>query len=355
VPKRPTFDQLIAEGDAVPVAGWDFCWFEGRASEERPDWGYARLMGRRMAAAQAALDIQTGGGEVLAAALRASGASPAMLAATESWPPNAELARHNLAEFGGSVAEVADDADLPFASQTFGLVVSRHPTEVGWPEIARVLQPGGSYFSQQVGAGSNRELTDFMMGTQPVGPGRSTQVAAAAARAAGLELVDLREQALRVEFFDVAAVVYFLRKVLWTVPGFTVAGYLEPLARMHDHIQEHGSFTSHSQRFLIEARKGLASARSGQLQRCRVIKNATSARIDARDALVAVNAGAARHLSGRHLGDQAGLAQQSPAHGDELEALSHGLLDRRDRCLMPPSRISGSARLARNCRASGSR
>jgi SAM-dependent methyltransferase len=252
---RLTFDELIAEGDAVPVAGWDFYWFGGRATEERPDWGYARLMGEQMAQAGAALDVQTGGGEVLAAALRASGARPAVLAATESWPPNAELARRNLAALGGSVAAVADDDDLPFAPGTFDLVVSRHPTVVVWPEIARVLRPGGSYFSQQVGAGTNRELTDFMMGTRPVRPGRSTEVAAAAARAAGLEVADLREQALRVEFFDVAAVVYFLRKVFWTVPGFTVAGYLEPLARMHGHIQAHGSFISHAQRFLIEARK----------------------------------------------------------------------------------------------------
>jgi hypothetical protein len=72
---------------------------------------------------------------------------------------------------------------------------------------------------------------------------------------AGLEAVDVREQSLRVEFFDVAAVVHFLRKVLWTVPGFTVAGYAEPLARMHEHIQATGSFVSHAQRFLIEARK----------------------------------------------------------------------------------------------------
>ena len=237
---RPTFDELIAEGDAVPVAGWDFSWFEGRATEERPQWGYARMMGERMARARAALDIQTGGGEVLVAALRATGARPAVLAATESWPPNVELARRNLAELGGSVAEVADDADLPFPSDAFDFVVSRHPTEVVWPEIARVLRPGASYFSQQVGAGSNRELTDFMMGTQPVRPGRSTEVAAAAAETAGLEVVDVREQALRVEFFDVAAVVYFLRKVLWTVPGFTVAAYLRPAgadARAHPGIR----------------------------------------------------------------------------------------------------------------------
>jgi hypothetical protein len=38
------FDDLVAEGDSVPTAGWDFSWFEGRASEQRPSWGYATLL-----------------------------------------------------------------------------------------------------------------------------------------------------------------------------------------------------------------------------------------------------------------------------------------------------------------------
>jgi hypothetical protein len=58
-----------------------------------------------------------------------------------------------------------------------------------------------------------------------------------------------------VEFFDVAAVVHFLRKVLWTVPGFTVAAYREPLRRVHEQIQADGAFVCHSQRLLIEARR----------------------------------------------------------------------------------------------------
>jgi SAM-dependent methyltransferase len=252
---QPTYDELIAEGDAVPVEGWDFSWFEGRATEERPAWGYSRLLSERLQQAHAVLDIQTGGGEVTAGALRAAGADgPAVLAATESWPPNVALARASLAPFGGEVAEVADDARLPFQSGSFDLVVSRHPAEIVWPEITRVLKPGGAYFSQQVGAGSNRELTDFMMGPQPVSQSRSPQVAVAEATEAGLEVIDLRERALRVEFFDVAAVVHFLKKVLWTVPGFSVASYREPLARMHEHIQANGSFICYSQRFLIEAR-----------------------------------------------------------------------------------------------------
>jgi hypothetical protein len=275
VPGQPTFEELIAEGDAVPVEGWDFSWFEGRATEERPAWGYARLLGGRIGGAAAVLDIQTGGGEVLAGAVRSvraatgTAAPPVLtppvlvapvlvapvLVATESWPPNLSLARRALGPLGGAVVGAADDADLPFGDANFDLVVSRHPTVVLWPEIARVLVSDGSYFSQQIGPGSNRELFDFMMGPQPVNRTRSPAAVVAAARRAGLEVVDLREQALRVEFFDVAAVVHFLKKVLWTVPGFTVPGYLEQLARMHEYIQANGSFISHARRILIEARK----------------------------------------------------------------------------------------------------
>jgi hypothetical protein len=36
--RQPTFDELVAEGEAVPTEGWDFSWFDGRATEERPSW-----------------------------------------------------------------------------------------------------------------------------------------------------------------------------------------------------------------------------------------------------------------------------------------------------------------------------
>jgi hypothetical protein len=101
----------------VPVAGWDFSWFDGRATEERLSRGYAVLLSGRIGQAQAVLDIQTGGGEVLASAVRHSGADdgrPQPLAATESWPPNVALARRALEPLGGVAVEVSDDAGLPF-------------------------------------------------------------------------------------------------------------------------------------------------------------------------------------------------------------------------------------------------
>ena len=257
------FEDLLAEGESVPVDGWDFSWFEGRATEERPPWGYARQLGARMAAlagvpGAAALDLQTGGGEVLAAALAMGPAAPPTLVATESWPPNLAVARRNLARFGARVVPVPEPgSDLPFPDQAFDLVVSRHPVRVRWDEVARVLRPGGTYFSQDVGHPSVGELTGFMLGPQPEpdGPTRDPRWSVLAARQAGLDVVDLRQFRGRMAFNDVAAVAVFLRKVIWIVPGFTVAGYRDRLRALHEQIERDGPFVATSVRFLIEARK----------------------------------------------------------------------------------------------------
>jgi SAM-dependent methyltransferase len=249
------FEELLSEGESAPVDGWDFSWFEGRAVEQRPSWGYSRLVPPRMAGATRLVDLQTGGGEVLAEMLERAPARPRVVAATEGWPANLPLARRHLRPFGADVVAVADDAYLPFASGSVDLVISRHPTRVRWPEVARILSPGGSYLAQHVGAGSLGELTDFLMGPQPVGRSRHPEHVAGRAEAAGLRVVDLRSEALRTEFGDLAAVVAFLRKVVWIVPDFTSAGYYEQLAALHERIRAEGAFVAYSQRFLIEARK----------------------------------------------------------------------------------------------------
>ena len=268
----------------MPVEGWDFSWFAGRlpgsklprATEGRPPWGYARLLGRRLAAlagvpGAAALDLQTGGGEVLATALAAAStglpadlsagpAGPSTLVATESWPPNVAVAERTLAPLGARVVAVpGPDSDLPFPDASFDLVTSRHPVSVRWDEVARVLKPGGSYFSQDVGHPSAGELTEFMMGPRPEPapgqPNRDPKWSVLAAGRAGLTVAGLREYHGRMEFHDVAAVVVFLRKVIWIVPGFTVAGYRARLRALHEQIERDGPFLATTVRFLIEARR----------------------------------------------------------------------------------------------------
>jgi SAM-dependent methyltransferase len=247
-----TFDDLVAEAESAPVEGWDFSWLDGRGTEERPSWGYQRLMSRRLAGVSAALDIQTGGGEVLAGAEK----FPPTMAATESYPPNAALATKRLHPRGVVVVATRDEPRLPFAEEAFDLVTSRHPTSVWWTEIARVLRPGGTYFAQHIGPATVSELVEYFIGPQPQAwAQREPDVETAQARAAGLDIVNVRMERLRMELFDVGAVIYFLRKVIWTVPGFTVDRYRERLRELHDRIEADGPFVAHSTRTLFEARK----------------------------------------------------------------------------------------------------
>ncbi|MGH3588427.1 MAG: class I SAM-dependent methyltransferase [Pseudonocardia sp.] len=248
-----TFDELVAEADAAPMSGWDFSWLEGRATEERPTWGFSRLLHERLATVDAALDLQTGGGEVLAAAP----SLPRLLVATEGWPPNVTAATARLHPRGVALVAHDDDSPLPIGDAAFDLVTSRHPVVPRWAEIARVLRPGGTYLAQHVGPASVFELVEFFLGPLPehARRGRDPEDEVAAAREAGLELVDLRAERLRIEFFDVGAVVWFLRKVVWMVPGFTVDAYRSDLRELHERIRRDGPFVAHSARHLIELRR----------------------------------------------------------------------------------------------------
>ena len=82
---------------------------------------------------------------------------------------------------------------------------------------------------------------------------REPHVEAEAARAAGLRIVDLRMARRRMEFHDVGAVVYALRKCVWWVPDFSVERYRTALLRLDAHLRAHGPFVAHSTRTRFEA------------------------------------------------------------------------------------------------------
>jgi SAM-dependent methyltransferase len=246
------FSDLLDEAATVDVSGWSFDWLDGRAIEERPPWRYSRLLASRLAHVVSALDIDTGGGEIIAEVPQL----PPRMVVTEGWHPNVEHARHLLSRRGVDVVHVEQGQPLPFPDASFELVSSRHPVAPNWYEIARVLADGGTYLAQHVGPASAFELIEWFLGPLPRERlGRDPEQEAEAARLAGLQIVDLRTARCRMEFFDIGAVVYILRKCVWWVPDFTVDRYRKPLERLDAHIREHGAFVAHSSRTLVEARR----------------------------------------------------------------------------------------------------
>jgi SAM-dependent methyltransferase len=253
------FHDLVDEAATVDVSGWSFDWLDNRATEERPPWRYSNLLASRLAGVASALDIDTGGGEIIAGVPQL----PPKMVVTEGWPPNVEHARRLLSPRGVEVVAVGQGRPLPFPDATFALVTSRHPVRPDWPEIARVLAEDGTYLAQHVGPASAFELIEWFLGPLPRERlHRHPEREAAAARSAGLQVMDLRTARCRMEFFDIGAIVYVLRKCVWWVPDFTVDRYGERLQRLDAHIREHGAFVAHSTRTLIEARRGPERQRS---------------------------------------------------------------------------------------------
>lgn len=248
-----SYDELVDEAAAVDVSGWDFSWLDGRATEERPGWGYAGLLAAALSEVDSALDLQTGGGEVVDSAPEL----PAHMAVTEGWPANVAAARDRLQPRGVQVVELEVDARLPWDDASFKLVTSRHPVRTPWPEIGRVLRPGGRYLAQHVGPASAFELIEWFTGplSDEIRDGRHPRHDEAAAISAGLVVDEIRSARCRMEFCDIGAVVYILRKCVWWVPDFTVQRYDERLRDLDAQIRRHGSFVAHSSRFLVRAHK----------------------------------------------------------------------------------------------------
>ena len=247
-----SFDTLVGEAEAADVTGWGFGWLDGRATEERPPWGYAGMLAARLATARAALDIDTGGGEVVAEAP----GLPARMCVTEAWPPNAARVRELLVPRGVEVYETSNGEDLPLPDESFDLVTSRHPVRPAWEEIHRLLVPGGHYFAQHVGPASAFELIEFILGPLPEHrQGRDQRHEADAAEKAGLTVTALKTARCRMEFLDIGAVVWILRKCVWWVPDFSVERYHDKLIELDSRIRTEGAFVAHSTRHLIEAQR----------------------------------------------------------------------------------------------------
>lgn len=156
----------MAEAVEVPLTGWDFSWLTGRAAGSEPTWSYPDLARSLVRQSTSLLDIDTGGGELLATLAPL----PVRTTATEGWAPNLPVARERLAPLGVDVL-FTPDATLP--GGPVDLVLDRHG-RLDPREVARVLAPGGVLLTQQVGSDDCAEINEALGAPAPPGgtPGR---------------------------------------------------------------------------------------------------------------------------------------------------------------------------------------
>jgi SAM-dependent methyltransferase len=241
--------ERLLTAERAPFEGWDFSYLQGRMLEDDLPWDFEALVRDALPDAHALLDMDTGGGEKLAR----QQPLPAVVAATESYPPNVAIARARLEPLGIAVHDVDSGGALPFGDAHFDLITNRHGAYLP-SEIARVLEPGGRFLTQQVGSANLRELNESL-GADVSGDEWTLSTALQELEAAGLVIARAQEAFPVARFLSVEAIVYLLKAVPWQLPGFTVDGYFDRLRDVDAGIRATGSFDASTHRFLIIAIK----------------------------------------------------------------------------------------------------
>jgi hypothetical protein len=136
-------------------------------------------------------------------------------------------------------------------------VINRHagysPTE-----LFRILKPGGRFLTQQVGGKNQFRLNEIFQDEPHFIYGFWTlDYALQELQQAGFEILLQREETPETRFFDIGAVVYFLKIIDWQVPGFSPHRDWEKLQQVHQRIQEVGFLQTWQHNFIISAVKSL--------------------------------------------------------------------------------------------------
>ena len=247
-----SFDDLVAEALRQDFSGWDFAYMRGRWLDGNPSWDYRQIAYERSRKVEILLDMGTGGGELLSTLAPL----PPHTFATEGFPPNVPVAHQRLDPLGVQVVPVSgDESMLPFADQTFDLVLNRHESFHA-PELHRILKPGASFITQQVGGRHGIGLNEWFQDEVDYEYADwSLDRAVAQLESAGLQCVDVREEFPPLHFLDIGAVVFYLKVIAWQIADFGVESYHDRLLALHHHIQETGAFRINAHYFYVEARK----------------------------------------------------------------------------------------------------
>lgn len=250
------FETYLRDAES-PFSGWDFSYLtKSERMQTSPwEWSYGSLVLPLARSAKALLDMGTGGGEFLASLQPL----PPVTVATEGYAPNVPIARDRLEPLGARVVEVGDDGRLPLEDEAFDLVINRHES-YDPAEVWRVLRPGGTFITQQVGGEDDLDL-NRLLGADAEHPYAHWTAAYAARelRTAGFEVLDQREAFPFTRFYDIGAIVYYLKAVPWQIPDFSVERYRDQLRALHERITREGYVDIRNHRFLLIARKPIGS------------------------------------------------------------------------------------------------
>ena len=240
------------EEDAAHIHGWDFSHIDGRADLNLDlPWDYRQIIKQYLHDDMKILDYDTGGGEFLLSLEHPFDKT----AATEGYPPNAELCRETLLPLGIDFRECNNPASIPFEDESFDMILNRHGSFHA-EELYRLLKKGGIFITEQVGGDNDMDLVEMVLpNTEIPFPDLNLREQKKVFEDAGFLIIEAADAYRPIRFYDVGAFVWFARIIEWEFPEFSVDKCFERLLELQKKIDDGGCIEGTAHRYLIAAKK----------------------------------------------------------------------------------------------------
>ena len=158
-----------------------------------------------------------------------------------------------LAPLGITVRKTEEDNPLPFADNSFDLVLNRHDSyDVN--EVRRVLKPGGYFITQQVGGSNDLRLRALLGNNKTEIPDFNLENELPRFKNAGFTVNFCDQAYVTDRYFDVGAFVWYAKVLPWEFGNFTVESCLPQLNQLDALCEKQGYIPSVQHRFILIVR-----------------------------------------------------------------------------------------------------
>jgi len=232
--------------------GWDFGYLTktSRMQEFPLPWNYYNTVLPYVREADSLLDMGTGGGEFLTNLVP----FPKFAFATEAYEPNVQVAKQRLEPYGVEVVRIGMDDLLPFEADSFQLIINRHESYLP-SELQRILKARGRFITQQVGGWNDQEFNDILGAPPSEYFDWNLARAISELSGAGLQVDYSDELITATRFYDMGAVLYYLKIIEWQIKDFSVERYRDGLEEIYRRIEANGYLDVTCHRFILAASK----------------------------------------------------------------------------------------------------
>ena len=135
------------------------------------------------------------------------------------------------------------------------MVINRHDSYVE-NELLRIIKNKGYFITQQVGGKNNIKINeDFQTSYKFEEYDWDLNQASKKLIDAGFKIIEMKEEFPISRFYDVGALVYYLRAIPWQIGDFSIEKYYDKLKKIHKIITEDEFYDVNAHRFYIIAEK----------------------------------------------------------------------------------------------------